>query len=110
VYEAILPDSVGWTATSQPHHLTEGTAEHGALADKMGFSYRTLLGELLYAYITCRPDIGYAVTTLSKFATSAAAFHYASLKSVARYLRRTIDWGIVFHKSTPDPTIYSKLL
>jgi len=42
----------------------EGTVEHARLAQKQGFSYRTLLGELLYAYIVCRPDIGYAVTTL----------------------------------------------
>ena len=31
----------------------EGTPEHAALTEKHGFSYRTLLGELLYAYITC---------------------------------------------------------
>jgi len=36
----------------------ENTAEHAALVAKHGFAYRTLLGELLYAYVTCRPDIG----------------------------------------------------
>ena len=37
--------------------------EHVLLASKYGFSYRTLLGELLYAYVTCRPDIGYWSTS-----------------------------------------------
>ena len=48
----------------------------------MGFSYRHLLGELRYAYMTCRCDIGYAVTTLSKFSTSPSEFHYKLLKTV----------------------------
>ena len=43
----------------------EGTSEHALLEKKLGFSYRSVLGELMYAYGTCRPDIGYAVTTLS---------------------------------------------
>ena len=83
----------------------EGTPEYKTLSDKMGFSYRTVLGELLYAYITCRPDIGYAVVTLSKFASSPAQFHYTALKNVVRYLRRTMHWGIVYRKSTPDPSM-----
>ena len=31
----------------------EGTAHHKALEDSVGFSYRTLLGELMYDMITC---------------------------------------------------------
>ena len=59
-----------------------------------------ILGELMYAYITCQPDIGYAVTTLSKFSTSPSAYHYKLLKGVAKYLRSTILWGIRwFHRS-----------
>ncbi|KAG7370163.1 reverse transcriptase RNA-dependent DNA polymerase [Nitzschia inconspicua] len=66
---------------------------------------RTLLGELLYAYITCRPDIGYAVVTLSKFASAPHAYHYSCLKGVARYLRRTKHWGIRFARRTHDPSL-----
>ena len=82
----------------------ENTPEAAALADKHGFSFRTLLGELLYAYTTCRPDIGYAVVTLSKFATCPDNIHYAYLKGVAKYLRRTIHWGIRYRRYRPDPT------
>ena len=84
---------------------TEGTQEHANLATAEGFSYRTLLGELLYAYVTCRPDIGYAITTLSKFSVAPAKIHYTLLKGVAKYLRRTIDWGIVYRKSRPSPAM-----
>ena len=54
----------------------EGTIEHSVLEKKYGFSYRTLLGEMMYAYITARPDIGYAITTLSKFSSSPDDCHY----------------------------------
>ena len=64
------------------------------LEKKSGFSYRTFLGKMMYAYVTCRPDIGYAITLLSKFGSSPSAYHYTCLKNVARYLRATKDWGI----------------
>ena len=72
----------------------EGTTEHRDIEKKSGFSYRTLLGEMMYAYVTCRPDIGYAITLLSKFSSSPAEYHYACLKNIARYLRATKTWGI----------------
>ena len=53
----------------------EGTPEHQALEDKKGFSYRTLLGEIMYAYVSCRPDIGYPITLLSKYASSPSSYH-----------------------------------
>ena len=74
----------------------ENTAAHRALENKKGFSYRTVLGECMYAYITCRSDIGYAVTTLSKFFCSPTPYHYKLLKGVVKYLRSTINWGIRF--------------
>ncbi|KAG7341264.1 helicase domain protein [Nitzschia inconspicua] len=88
-----------------PAGPSEGSPEHADLCESQGFSYRTLLGELLYAYITCRPDIGYAVVTLSKFASAPHAYHYSCLKGVARYLRRTKHWGIRFARRTHDPSL-----
>ena len=44
----------------------EGTTEHTILEKKLGFSYHSVLGELMYLYVTCRPDIGYAVTINTK--------------------------------------------
>jgi hypothetical protein len=43
----------------------EDTADAGILRDKMGFSYRQLLGELMYAYVVARPDIGLVVFVFS---------------------------------------------
>jgi hypothetical protein len=102
---ASLPtDAVNLLYTSPPGPK-EGPEEHAVLSDHQGFSFRTLLGELLYAYITCRPDIGYAVVTLSKFGSAPSSVHYQSLKGVARYLRRTKHWGIRYRRSTRDEAL-----
>jgi len=65
------------------------------------FGYRSVLGEILFAYVLCRPDIGYAVTTLVKFSTAPNALHYKSLKHLATYLHQTQDWGIMYWCSEP---------
>ena len=64
----------------------EGTLEHVALSKQMGFGYQSLLGELLYAYVICRPDIGYSLVTLAQFNTNPSKLHYCYLKCVALYL------------------------
>ncbi|MCE2996259.1 MAG: hypothetical protein LW863_11705 [Flammeovirgaceae bacterium] len=95
-------------ATTQLYSSTgpaDGTDEHGTLETAFGFNYRSLLGELMYAYVTCRPDIGYAVTTLSKFSPCPSAQHYTYLKNVARYLRRTRAWKIYYTKPRKDDTL-----
>jgi len=60
------------------------------------------MGELMYAYTSCRPDIGYAVTVLSKFTTCPSKIHYQYLRRVALYLKHTKTWGIMFHRESPS--------
>ena len=74
----------------------ENTTGHMILEKKKEFNYRMLLGEFMYAYITCRPDIRYAITMLSKFSSAPTEYHYTLLKGVAIYLQNTIEWGIQF--------------
>jgi hypothetical protein len=79
----------------------EGTPEHTELAAEMKFGYRQLLGELIYAYILVRVDIGFAVCFLARYAQNPHREHYTALKNIARYLRRTSDWGILYWRPTP---------
>ena len=71
----------------------EGTVDAYKLKLSQGFGYRTLFGEMMYVYVTCRPDIGYAITTMSKFSTKLSNSHYELPKGIAKYLRETKDWG-----------------
>jgi hypothetical protein len=72
----------------------EGTKEHSALEVSVGFQYRQVLGELMYAYIVCRLDIGFAVTFLARFSGAPALAHYQALKTTCKYLWSTKSWGI----------------
>jgi len=83
----------------------ENTPEHKALKAEQGFGYRSVLGEILFAHVFCRPDIGCTVMTLAKFSTAPNALHYKSLKHLAIYLRQTQDWGIMHWRSEPVETL-----
>ena len=79
----------------------EGTAEHKVLEDKAGFAYCTLLGEIMYAYMTCQLNVGYAITTLSKFLSTPSMYHYKLLQCLFQYLHVTAHWGIRFKRTKP---------
>ena len=71
-------------------------AKHQELQDKMKFPYRQVLGELIYAYVICRLDIGFAITFLARFAECPHEDHYRALLQVCKYLRATSDWGLMY--------------
>ena len=71
------------------------------LEDKMKFSYRQALGEILFAMITCRPDISFATIKLSQYANNPAEIHYTALQNVFRYLRNSVADGLHFWRLTP---------
>ena len=70
----------------------EGTVDAFKLELSQGFGYCTLLGEMMYVYVTCLPDIGYAITTMGKFSTKPSKYHYELLKGIAKYLQENKDW------------------
>jgi hypothetical protein len=80
----------------------EGTQEHRDLEQQVGFSYRQVLGELMYAFVVCRLDIGYAVTLLSRISSCPHREHYTALLKIAKYLRATKDWGLIYWRSIPN--------
>ncbi len=83
--------------------LTE-TREYCDLETAAGFSYRSALGALIYAYVVARPDIGHAVTTLARFSDHPAKIHYNALRRVARYLlSMTKHWGLLYWRRTLIP-------
>ena len=80
---------------------TEVTKEHNNLEGKADFNYRTVIGELIYCYVSCRTDIGYGTTIISKFSSTNSDYHHSFLKRLARYLSITRDWGIRYKRRGP---------
>ena len=84
-----------------PEHSPEAIE----LEAQVGFSYRAVLGTLMYSYVVCRLDIGYVLTKLSQFSNAPAMIHYSCLKRICIYLRSTKDWGIVYWRQTSFPLL-----
>ena len=60
--------------------------------------YRSLIGCLLYLCAT-RPDIMYVASLLSRFMHSPSENHMKAAKRILRYLRGTLDYGLLYSKA-----------
>jgi hypothetical protein len=56
--------------------------------------YRAIVGSLMYLYQWTRPDLGFAVTFLSRYLHKPGEKHLTAAKHVLHYLKGTIDFGI----------------
>eukprot|EP00253_Pinus_taeda_P001731 PITA_01731 len=56
-----------------------------------------LIRSLMYL-VNTRPDICYAVNTLSQFIVEPKRAHWAAAKHVLRYLQGTVDYGLLYTK------------
>ena len=69
------------------------------LQRQMGIHYRQVIGELLYAMVTCRPDISFPVVKLSQYSITPAKEHYEAAKELLLYLKATRTDGIYYWRS-----------
>ena len=69
------------------------------LESRMGYSYRTIIGELIFAYVTTRIDIGNAISLLSRYNNAPHQIHYEMAKRVLRFLRQTKKRGLIYWRT-----------
>ncbi|XP_052485183.1 secreted RxLR effector protein 161-like [Gossypium raimondii] len=60
--------------------------------------YKSLIGSLLYLTAT-RPDIMFTVSVISSFMNCCNDQHFQAAKRVLRYIKGTIDHGVLFKRS-----------
>ena len=84
-----LPPSTTLTKEKAPQTAEECTF----MADK---PYHELLRSIMYAQIATCPDLSYAVSTLSKFASNPGNVHWNALTHVLHYIRGTLDFRITY--------------
>ena len=100
--EPILPSVMHDVMT---HIGSEDVTVAMSLEKEMGFSFRTVLGEMIYAYVTTQLDIGNLVADLSRFTTRPAKVYYEVLKRGMKFLRHTRTTGLVFWRTSPRPDL-----
>lgn len=92
---------------SKPVHTPMVVSQH-LTADGSSFSdptlYISLVGALQYLTIT-RPDIAYAVNSVSQFLHAPTADHFLAVKRILRYVKGTLHFGLTFRPSTVPSTL-----
>jgi hypothetical protein len=71
------------------------------LETEYGFGYRQAIGEIIYAMVTCQPDISQPTIKLSQYSTKPRRVHFDAVKQVMRYLHHTKDDGLYFWRKDP---------
>ncbi|CAM8954287.1 unnamed protein product [Rhodiola kirilowii] len=58
--------------------------------------YSQIIGCLMYAMTSTRPDIAYAVGKLSKFTGNPSTYHWEAIRRVLKYLKGTMNYGLPY--------------
>ena len=58
--------------------------------------YMSLVGSLIYVAVVTRPDIAFAVSTVSQSMSDPTTSDFIAAKRILRYLKGTIDLGITY--------------
>ncbi|KAK8936102.1 hypothetical protein KSP39_PZI012973 [Platanthera zijinensis] len=60
--------------------------------------YASAVSSLMYAQVCTRPDIAFAVGLLGRYQSNPGHAHWVAAKKVLRYLKRTKDVKLVYHR------------
>lgn len=58
--------------------------------------YQFLIGKLIYLLYRTRPNIAFAVSQLSRYNADSQKNHFQATKRVVRYLKGTMQMGLIF--------------
>ncbi|KAG7553092.1 Zinc finger CCHC-type [Arabidopsis thaliana x Arabidopsis arenosa] len=58
--------------------------------------YSRVIGCLMYAMTSTRPDIAYAVGKLSRYTSNPSTHHWQAVRRVLKYLKGTINYGLSY--------------
>ena len=84
------------TPTDPSLKLVKGAEDDEAIDQER---FQSAIGSLLYLSLGTRPDIAYAVSTIARFTVKPTKQHWSTLKRILRYLKGTINHGIVYRKN-----------
>jgi hypothetical protein len=90
--------------------LTKADCPAASIAPNMAFiqQYQSAVGAIMYAMLGTRPDIAFAVASLSQFSSNPGQPHWMAVKHVLRYLHGTIDYKLTYgttRRANPCPQL-----
>jgi hypothetical protein len=75
------------TEEGDPNPVIQWTLER-----KMGFSYRSGIGQLVYAMVCCRPDLSFTTVKLSQHNTCSGRVHFKGAQHALKYTANVAEW------------------
>ena len=70
--------------------------------------YQAIVVSLLYLSTKTRPDIAYAVSNVACFCARPTKQHWVALKRILRYLKGTVNYGLVYLESDKNHRYYTR--
>ncbi|XP_047979359.1 secreted RxLR effector protein 161-like [Salvia hispanica] len=58
--------------------------------------YASAIGSIMYAMISTRPDVAYALSMTGRFQQNPGEEHWKTVKTILKYLRRTKEYFLVY--------------
>ncbi|CAI7926639.1 unnamed protein product [Closterium sp. NIES-53] len=94
------------SAITTPYRYATGNHKEGSsLLKFVGIRvYQRKLGCLLFAAVTCRPDLSYSASQLATYLKKPEAEHLAELDRALHYFVSTSTIGLTYYKNTTTPT------
>lgn len=77
-------------------HVKFDAFENGQIADRV--PYKEAIGSLLFLAMVTRPDLSFSVGVLSRYAENPTRAHWNGIKRIIKYLKGTLDYGIILWK------------
>lgn len=85
---------------------TQCPATHAQLEDMQDVPYQKAIGSLMYAAMSTRPDVAFAVATLLQFMRNPGRAHWDAAKHVIHYLKGTADMALTFSNTDEGLVAY----
>ena len=83
-------DSTTRLTASEPGYVCPPDEKH---------RYQSAVGSLMYAMLGTRPDIAFAVSVVSRYASNPNQTHWKAVKRIFRYLRHSLNLRLTFSGS-----------
>jgi hypothetical protein len=84
--------------------LKDGAGKEKHAAD---WSYRRIIGKLNFIASSCRPELSCAVHQAARFSQDPRVNHTEAVKRIARYLKGTVNKGIIFRPTNHNFKVYA---
>jgi hypothetical protein len=91
-----MPPGIQLSKLQSSQHASEPQHPNNIPADPL--LYRQVIGSLAYLANQTRPDISYAVNTLTKYFNGPSMDHWDAAQYILSYLLGTTDYGILYTK------------